>query len=298
MTRFGYTQTAAITLLCLLWGGNLIAMKVGFRGVSPVCSAGVRFALGAIGILVWAWSRGISIKIQRMHLSRLLFASALFTLVFSLFTMGLNYTTVQRGAIFLYTQPIFVALIAHFAFAEDRLNTRKIMGLLIAFSGVVVVFLHGLAGNVSLFLLGDILILGSSTVWAYQTVYIKKLVEEIDPLLVCFYTFILSFPQLIIISWSLGEKMIFSISPGVLLALTYQGLIVASFSFVVWNEMLKRYKASNLSSFLFLTPIFGVLLGGLFWGEGFALRIIVGLILVVFGVQIVNAKGEMKIISD
>lgn len=275
-------------------------MKIGFRGVSPICSAGIRFSLGAFGIFVWILIHKISIRISSKHFTCLLFASIINTSIFSLFAAGLDHTTVQRGSIFLYTQPIFVALIAHFVLKGERLYIHKIIGLLIAFSGVVVVFLQGLTINAApSSLTGDSLIVVTSVIWAYQTIYVKKLVEEINPLLVVFYTFILSIPQLFIISWLLGEKMVFSITPEVLLALIHQGLIVASFTFVVWSEMLKHYKASILSSFLFLTPIFGVLLGGLFLSEGFAPQVIIGLILVSFGVKIVNAKGgEAPIIQE
>jgi drug/metabolite transporter (DMT)-like permease len=62
MKKFGLPQSGMVAFLCLLWGGNLIAMKIGFEGISPICSASIRFALGAFGILNGLWHRRFPLK--------------------------------------------------------------------------------------------------------------------------------------------------------------------------------------------------------------------------------------------
>jgi len=68
----------------------------------------------------------------------------------------------------------------------------------------------------------------------------------------------------------------------------YQGLVIASFGFVAWNNMLQKYGAVSLHSFLFIMPVSGVLLGGLVLGEPITFNILLALVLIVFGILVVN----------
>jgi len=112
-----------------------------------------------------------------------------------------------------------------------------------------------------------------------------------DPLLVIMYELIITAPLLILLSVIMGEEMIVSLTPPVLTALMYAG-IVATFSFVVWNGMLKVYSVTILSSFVFLCPVIGVILGGIFLHEGFQAKIILALALVATGIRIVNLPSK------
>ena len=84
--------------------------------------------------------------------------------------------------------------------------------------------------------------------------------------------------------------MIYNFDPKVLVALLYQGLATASFGFVAWHTMLRKYGAVSMHSFLFIMPIAGVFLGGLVLGEPITFNILVALALIVSGISIVNLK--------
>lgn len=292
MPRFGVKQFAIVVFLCFVWGANLIALKIGFAGVSPVCSASLRFALGLAGLLAWAAASRIRIAPPAGSIPALVFSSVQSSLVFTLFAVGIDRTTVQRGAIMLYTQPVFVSLIEHFTTKNEKLNAAKGAGLLLSFAGVVVVFSDGIGGASAKYLTGDALVLGASAVWAAHTLYQKNLNRRIDPTLVILYLFLFGAPMLLGVAALLGERMVFDLNAKVAAALLFQGLFVAAFTFVVWNRLLKTYPAGKLSSFLFLTPIFGVLLAGLFQGEGFTLKILAGLALTSAGVYVVSSRGS------
>ena len=46
-------------------------------------------------------------------------------------------------------------------------------------------------------------------------------------------------------------------------ALLFQAIYVVAVTYVLWFWLMRRYPAAGLSSFAFLTPVFGVLCGGL-----------------------------------
>jgi drug/metabolite transporter (DMT)-like permease len=68
----------------------------------------------------------------------------------------------------------------------------------------------------------------------------------------------------------------------------YQAVVVAFASYLVWFWLLLRYPAARISGFTFLTPIFGVLSGGLFLGEPLSASLLVGLAAIAFGLRLVN----------
>jgi len=74
----------------------------------------------------------------------------------------------------------------------------------------------------------------------------------------------------------------------------FQGLVVSFFSYLVWFWLLKRYLASNLAVFSFMTPLFGVTFGVLLLNEPLSLNFVVGAVLVLFGITFVSAEPWLR----
>ena len=78
----------------------------------------------------------------------------------------------------------------------------------------------------------------------------------------------------------------------VVFSLMYQGFLTASFGFVAWNYLLRKYGAVSLHSFIFLMPIAGVFLGGIVLGEPITYNILLALLLIASGILVVNSKSK------
>ena len=75
-------------------------------------------------------------------------------------------------------------------------------------------------------------------------------------------------------------------------SLLFQGVIVSFASYLAWFWLLRRYAASQVSVFSFLTPLFGVTFGVLVLGERVDLAFGVGAALVLAGITVVSAPGR------
>lgn len=93
---------------------------------------------------------------------------------------------------------------------------------------------------------------------------------------------------LIPLSPALGEAGIANPSPLVLLSLAYQIVWVAFITYIVWFWLMTRYPASGVSAFTFLTPLFGMLAGGLILAEPITLSLALAMTLVGTGIYLVN----------
>jgi drug/metabolite transporter (DMT)-like permease len=74
----------------------------------------------------------------------------------------------------------------------------------------------------------------------------------------------------------------------------FQGLVVSFFSYFTWFWLLRRYLASNLAVFSFMTPMFGIAFGVLILGEPLTLNFVAGAALVLAGITLVSSEQWIR----
>jgi drug/metabolite transporter (DMT)-like permease len=278
-----------LTGVCILWGVNAVTIKFSNMGIDPIFTAGFRSVIATVGLVLW-------MKLKKMPIfpGRILdglVVGVLFGAEFALLYSSLIYTTVSSAWILLYITPFFHALGAHFFLKGDRLSLNKVIGLILAFSGVVILLSKHFGMPDPKQLLGDLLALSAAILWAATTIYIKiRLVGKVSHHHTLFYQTIFSIPILFILSALFDEEPIRYINGLILLSIAYQGIIVAFMSYLLWFFLVHSYPVSRLSAFTFLTPIFATLAGVVLLNEPLTFRVILALILVSIGIYIVNRK--------
>ena len=273
--------------LCTLFGSNTVAVKITFSGVGVFTTAAIRFSTAAASILFWARFTGRTIALKKGQIKQVLIFSMLFTVQLSLFYLGLSKSNASRGALLANLLPFFILFLAHFFIPGDRITRRKFFGILLGFTGVVFMFLDEQAAQAG-FRTGDLIILCAVMVWACATVYLKRIIITFPPFQVVLYSTMFSVPLFILGALLWDDAMVFRLNAPVIVALLYQSLVTASFGFVAWNTMLKKYGAVSLHSFIFIMPIAGVALGGLVLGEPITIKIILALVFIVSGIFVVH----------
>jgi drug/metabolite transporter (DMT)-like permease len=279
---------AYIVFLCALWGGNMVAMKVGLRGVPPLSSAGFRFLLGSLTLLACAHIRRASLVVPGGMWPHLLALAALFVLQHSVFYLGLNLTSASRSVVFLFTQPVFTVLLAHIFVSGERATLDRLVGVALAVFGLVVSFGDGLRGGSWSTVLGDAMVTVGAVCWAAQNVYMKRLFHRADPLVLTFYQMACALPCFFALSFLLEPRLIRHMDALVVLAFLYHSVLIAGLTFLAWTALLRRHRVGPISAFTFLTPLFGVFLGWLFLGDPATPALLVGLSLVAAGIALVN----------
>lgn len=286
-TRLNARAVCLLTILCMVWGFNAVAIKVSNAGMAPIFSAGIRSVIAAVGLTIWMKYRGIPLFPGRVLDGAV--AGSLFGIEFGFLFCSLLYTTASSAWILLYTTPFFHAVGAHYFLAGDRLSPWKIAGLVLAFLGIVLLFAKHLGLPSLSVLFGDGLALAAGFWWAATTIYIKRrLVGHVTHYHTLFYQIAFSVPILFILSAFFEEAPIREISAPVLASLGFQGIIVAFVSYLLWFYLVHVYPVSRLSAFTFLTPIFATLSGVLFLDEPLTLKVISALALVSLGIYAVN----------
>ncbi len=280
---------ALLTVLCMLWGFNGVAIKVSNAGIAPIFCAGIRSVIAVLGLAVW-------MKVNRMRLFPAkvldgLVVGILFGSEFALLFSSLSYTTVSSAWILLYSTPFFHTLGAHYFLRGDRITIYKGIGLILAFAGIVILLSKNLRGPSSIQWAGDMCALGAAVLWAATTIYIKKrLVGEVSHHHTLFYQTVFSIPILFLLSILFQEVPIQRIDALIISSVLFQGIIIAFISYLVWFYLVHAYPVSLLSAFTFLTPVFATISGVIFINEALTLTLVFSLILVSLGIYVVNMK--------
>ncbi|MNU30606.1 DMT family transporter [uncultured Brevundimonas sp.] len=272
-TRSGVFALA--TLCCLLWGSAFPAVKNGYALLhiapgdipSQMLFAGWRFALaGAILLGVAATMKKPILALSGRQMRQVgLLGLTQTTIQYVFFYIGLAHATGVKSSIMNATGVFFSVVLAHFIYANDRLNGRKTLGCLIGFLGVVVVNLGGSALGFDFSLLGEGFIIIAAFVLAAASIYGKRLSASMDAMVMTGWQLFIGGAGLTAIGMAGGGHLeSLNLQSGALLL--YMALL-SSVAFAVWSLLLKHNPVGLIAAFNFLIPVFGVSLSAIFLGE-------------------------------
>jgi drug/metabolite transporter (DMT)-like permease len=272
----------------------MVAIKVALVAFPPFALAGFRFILGGVTILAWALLQRISIGTTPQELILHAINALIFIAEVGIMNIGVQHTLASHSVVLFYTYPFFVALLAHLFLREDRLTLRRGSGMLLAFGGVIAVFSNQHWVGAQSLLIGDLIILLSALLLSIQTIYVKKIARTIEPIHIVLWQCFLGVPGFFLLSfwWEQGGGE--SLSPAIIWALVYQGVVVAGFCFLAWTVLIRDYPPTWVSSFFMSTPLFGVIFSALVLGESLRGNLILGALLVASGLYVITHPEKQR----
>jgi drug/metabolite transporter (DMT)-like permease len=284
---------ALMLLLTISWGMNQVAMKVSNSGYNPMFSVFVRAAGGGLLVYLWCRWRGIALFSRDGTLWAGLATGLLFAAEFMLIFAGLEYTSAARIALMVNTMPFWTLVGAHFLLGE-RVSARKLAGLGLAFAGVIVIFGDGLSLPGPDAIWGDLLCLAGGMLWAASILVIRatRLSDASAEKTLLYQLAVSAVAALPVIPFY--GPILREVTATATAALAFQTIFVVAFTYVLWFWMVRRYPASGLASFTFLSPAFGVILAWLLLGEPLTVRILGALALIAAGLVLVNRPARRK----
>ena len=282
--------------LCLIWGSQQVMIKWAAVDIAPVMQAAFRSGIAAllVGILI-CW-RGDWGQVGSTWRAGLL-AGALFGLEFMFIAEGLKLTSAAHMSVFLYTAPVFTALGLHFMLPSERLRLLQWLGILLSFAGIATAFAGGLQLDQidARTLLGDAFGVLAGLAWGATTVVVRgSRLSEAPATLTLFYQLMVGFVGLLLIALVSGQIGMVSLTPLAMGSVLFQGIVVSFVSYLTWFWLLRKYLASNLAVFSFITPLFGVTFGVLLLGEPLSVNFVLGAVMVLCGVILVSAEPWVR----
>ncbi len=276
-------------LASALWGGNVAALKLALTTFPPFWSAWWRMLLGAAVVAGWAHRQQLRLRPGAGERGLLFVLGVLFAAQIILLNLGVNLTSPAYAVVILNSHPIFSNLVGHYVASEQPLSRWRVFGLALAFGGICYLSLgrpiEALAPRP---LLGNSLLIASAFLLGGRTVYTRWLVQTVHPVRAVVWQMAFSLPFFLLPAAVREPLLLRPPAPGPVMALLYQGLIVASLCFIIWTALLRRHTAGTLSMFAFTVPFLGVLASWVLFSEPVTGRILLAVGLVTAGIAIVT----------
>ena len=280
---------ALVVLLTAIWGGSYTMVKLGFRDLPVFGSLFLRVVVASALLFLYSRLAGVPVVYGGRARRFLLAGGAAFCWTMALFYLGAARTTAGRASILFNTQPFFTLLLLPLFVPAERLTTRRLGGTVLAFTGIVLVFADRLPGQASL--VGDVLVLLGTLGWSAATILVKTMPREVHSASVILWSAAVAMPVMGVLTLMLEPDAPWRLSPLAVGSVLYLGAVAAAFSFAVFNWLIRSYSAVRVNAFVFLSPVFGVLIGWALLGEPLSLLQVAGALAVAGGIHVVNSAA-------
>ncbi|WP_086847353.1 DMT family transporter [Amycolatopsis kentuckyensis] len=288
----GRGASARIAVLALLWGSGFLWIKLALTGLSPVHLTLVRCALGALTLLVLAFAARQRLPRDGRTWARLIVAAFFCNaLPFALF--GIGETTVDSGiaGVMNATTPLWSLLIGVALGTERRLNPARLLGLVLGFAGILVIFAPWQQSG--LLSTGALALLGAGLSYAIAFAYMaRKLPPDGAPLA-------LSAAQLMTATALTALALpVADTAPHLTLtavvAVTVLGVFGTGITFYLNYRILSDEGPTAAATVGYLLPVVSVALGALVLGEPLSLRVVGGMAVVLVAVGLTRWQPQAR----
>jgi len=288
-THIDVFGASILIIFMVMLGLNQVAVKVVNEGMAPLFQAGLRSLCAAPVLFLYCLYRKYKIDLSWPVLLPGILCGIFFAVEFALLFKALEYTTVARASVFFYTMPFWVALGAHFLIPDEKLTPIRIAGLLLAILGVAIALANKNTTAGPNAFLGDLMSILAGSLWAAIALVARTTkFSSIKPDVQILYQLVVS--AMILMPITLFGETFREPTAWHFMIFAAQVLILVCIGFVVWFWVLSIYPASDMASFTFLAPLFGVLFGWLLLDEALTWSILIALTFVGAGIVLVNRR--------
>ena len=285
----------ALCWVSFFWGTTWIASKEGVKHMPPMQLVAIRQFLG--GILYVGYFLFKKTPWPKRHQWKTILILSLLNFVLSngLSTWGIKYISSGLGAILGAIFPIWIVIISYFR--GEKLNSKAVIGIIICFSGVCIIFYEHLKDFLDPnFSLGIFLSIIATLTWAFGTLYTKKKAASFNPYFSLGLQMLISSLSLFTVIGATGSTIPLSEIPSnSWWSIAYLVIIGSVLTFIAFIYALQKLPAEINSIYAYINPVVAVILGAIMLGEPLTLYIAFGGFIVLVGLYLVNLALRKKL---
>ena len=282
-----------LIFLAVIWGSAFFNIKIATYSYDPITLALVRVVFASVPLLVLCKIK--KIKIEAFTKNWGMFALIGLTNIaipFVLIAIGTAKINSYLAAMLMSTTPLSGSILAHFFIKDEKLSLLKSLGVLIGFSGIILLFFDRIVINNDNYIYALITILGSTfyCIGGLLTLKLKDKKNENVTTSTTLWSviFLLPFSLILETPWNSNPTLASTIS------LLYLGVIATGLAWLIRFRILTSNGLVFQTQVAYLIPIFGIIFGYFLMDEIITWKVLFSLVIILIGIYIFkkNNKGN------
>lgn len=286
-----------ITILVVVWAFAFLFIKIGLKELSFVNLTIMRFLIVCLVlILILFFQKKRFSKLHKKDIVPIFLLGFFGVIVYHL---GLNYgeqfISPAAASLIIATVPVQIIILSTI-FLKEKIGLKKLIGIIIALCGVVVISIWGKAGaSIHIEYISAVLaVLIAAIMSALYTIAGKKLLTRYSALSLTTYVMLLGSLGLTpFIRGSLLDQ-ISKMSMTGWFAVIFLGVFSTVVGYGLWYIVLKTKSASEISIYLYAIPVLSTIISYFMFKEKITFMFILGGFLVIAGLIIVNIRTKIN----
>ncbi|MFT3906485.1 MAG: DMT family transporter [Steroidobacteraceae bacterium] len=275
-----------LAVLGAIWGASFLFMRIAVGDFGPFALVEVRLALGAAILLPFLWRERAHFTAR--HWPRLAGIALLNSAIpFTLFAWGAERAPAGIGAITNAMTVAFTALVGFVVYAE-RLSPRAVGGLIVGFTGVVILASSKVAGASVLpaALAGTL----ASLCYGFGINFVRRYLADLPAAATASATLLCS--SLWVAPLAIGTWPQQAIGARSWISAALLGIVCSGIAFVLYYRLIRHLGPARASTVTYLIPLFGVVWAWIVLGEQPTWNMVIAGVLILGGVAL--AQGAKK----
>jgi len=281
----------------IFWAFAFPFIKIGLGKLSFVNLTILRFLIvDVIFLLIILIQPKRFSKLHKKDIIPIFILGFLWVMVYHL---GLNYGEqfVSPGAasLIIATTPVFI-LVSAIIFLKEKINSRKLIGVLFAILGLVIITVWG-TENASIeinYVFGALMVLVAAVMSTFYTIFGKKLLDRYNAISLTVYAMLLGSLGLIpFLDYSFFDQVV-NLSFNVIGAVLFLGLCSTVFGYTIWYVALEHKDASEVGTYLYAVPILSTIFSYFILDEMITFLFVLGSFFIIAGLVLVNYKKKLE----
>ena len=281
-----------LILLAIIWGSSFFNIKIATYSYDPITLALVRVIFASIPLFLLCKFKKIKLEAFGSDWNwYALIGLCNIAIPFVLIAIGTAKINSYLAAILMSTTPLSGSILAHFFTKDEKLSFLKSLGVLIGFSGIILLFFDKVIINIDNYIYALITILGSTfyCIGGLLTLRLKHKKNENVTTSTTLWSviFLLPFSLIIETPWESSPTLISTLS------LLYLGIIATGFAWLIRFRILTVNGLVFQTQVAYLIPVFGIIFGYFLMDEIITWRVLLSLVIILLGIYIFkkNNKG-------
>lgn len=279
-----------IVLAMLLWAACFPLITVGLPFAPHLTFAALRAVIAGATLIILASAVGRPLPPLELRIWAALIVVALGATSLGFVGMfhAAEFVSPGLATVIANTQPLLAALLAALWLGE-RVSAAAAFGLGIGFAGILLIAAPQLLdGSDQSYAIGVGFILLAALGVTLSNVAIKTIVGEVDALMAMGFQLLIGSTPIAIGAVISEDPFSIAWNPTFIASLLLLSLLGSALVYWLWFSALAAVELTRANSFSFLVPVFGLSLGIFFFGEKLSGIQITGILLILFGILLVN----------